>query len=218
MMQEVRRSELFLFTIVALLSIAANLPEQSFGSFINKKLLLAVLAGIVVIALLRYLRLFLLLCVVTLAIGANVPDRIADSLGIHPATMLVVLALIVVMALVNVYLKMLPTDRVQASTQKEDNEHTRREVLIAVSKGNLTRLKWLLNRNVEINFSLNGVSPVIVAAEKGYSEIMQLLVHHGAEVNVTNADGKNALEIAQANGFHRTAEIIRFASENPISR
>ncbi len=169
-----------------------------------------------VIALFRYLRLLLFLCVMTLAVGANLPETLAEAVGISEEVMLGSLGVLVLISLINAYFKMLPVDKVQGM-EKENSLESRKAVMIAVSKGNMIRLKWLINRNVEINFCEDGVSPAIVAAEKGYSEIMQLLIRHGTDLEAMNNEGKTPLEIALANGFNRTAEIIRFAFANPMN-
>lgn len=216
MKSNIKRSELFLFALVILASITANLPDQILSGLLDKKLLLTVLTAVVVVALFRYLRLLLFLCVMTLAIGANLPETLADALGISEEIMLGSLGALALVSLVNAYFKMLPVDNVQGM-KKEDSPESRKAVMISVSKGNLIRLKWLINRNVEINFSEDGTSPAIVAAEKGQSEIMQLLIRHGADLEAMNKEGKTPLEIALANGFNHTAEIIRFAFANPMS-
>lgn len=212
----VSSTELFLFLMVVALSIAANLPEAVIGKYIDQRLLLIVLAAVVVIALFRYLRLLLFLCVATLAVGANVPEQLSEALGINQAVMLTFLVLIVIISQANRFLK-LPTE-IGSGPKKDmprlDSAESRKAVLIAISRGNVKRLKWFHSHNTEFNFTEDGVSPVTLAAEKGNSEIMQLLIYYGVNLNVTNAEGKSPLEIAEAHGFNRTAEMIRFALEH----
>lgn len=209
----VKSVEFLLLCLVGLISLVANLPKHMLGQYINQKLLLIVLAAVVVIALFRYLRLLLFLCVATLAVGANLPERLSESLGISPSVMLAFLAAIVVVGVVTKFVKM-PTEIGAGPVERLDNEETRRAMMIAVSIGNVKRLRWLISHNMEFDFSDNGTAPVLLAAEKGNSEIMQVLIHHGADLTVTNAEGKTALELALAHGFNRTAELIRFALEN----
>jgi hypothetical protein len=210
-------TEFYLFLLVVVVSIAANLPEPIIGKYIDQRLLLIVLAAVVVIALFRYLRLLLFLCVATLALGANIPERLSDTLGINQTVMLSFLILIVMISQANRFLK-LPVaydDRASGKNMPTlDTAESRKAVLIAISRGNVKRLKWFHSHNTELNFSEDGVSPVTLAAEKGNSEIMQLLIYYGANLNVTNAEGKTPLQIAEAHGFNRTAEIIRFALEH----
>lgn len=210
---KVKSTEFILFMMVCMLSTAANLPDDFFGGLISQQTLLIVLSAVVVIALFRYLRLLLFICVVTLAIGANLPERLSETLGISQFIMMVFLGFIILISLMNRILK-LPTERPQESTEKLDTEEARKAILIAISIGNVKRLRWLISHNMEINFMDNGVSPALLAAEKGNSEVMQLLIYHGADLSVANAEGKTPLDIALQFGFNRTAEVIRFSLEN----
>lgn len=209
----VKSAEFYLLLLVCVVSLAANLPSHIIGQVIDQKVLLIVLSIVVVIALLRYLRLLLFLCVTALAIGANLPERLSKALSVDTDIMLGFLVLIVLISLLNKFMR-LPTGAGEGVAKKLDDEETRKAILIAISIGNIKRLRWLIKHNLEINFSENGVSPVVAAAEKGNSEIMQLLVYHGADLMVTNAEGKTPLQIAESLGFTRTAEIIKFALEN----
>lgn len=206
-----KMSEVVLLAVVILLSLAANLPDQILAEYIDRKLLLIALATVIVIALFRYLRLLLFLAVVALAVGANLPEQIAESLGVSPVIMLAFLVLLVMISVLNYGFKMLPSD---TDKKRHDSPESRQAVLAAIEKGDLTKLHWLLTKNVEINFSQNGFSPVLLAAEKGYTDIMQVLVNHGADLNVANAEGKSPMEIALANGFNRTAEVLHLAAES----
>jgi hypothetical protein len=209
-------TEFYLFLLVAVLSIAVNLPAAVIGQYIDQKTLLIVLAAVVVIALFRYLRLLLFLCVLALALGANMPERLSHTLGIDQTVMLTFLVLLVLISQANRFLK-LPEDTDPArkrSAPRLDSSESRKAVLIAIARGNVKRLKWFHSHNTELNFFEDGVSPVTLAAEKGNSEVMQLLIYFGANLNVTDGAGRSPLEIAEANGFSRTAEIIRFAQEH----
>lgn len=217
-----KSTEFLLFSLVSLLSIAANLPREALGGVISQKMLLIVLSAVVVIALFRYLRLLLFLCVVTLAVGANLPERLSESLGISQMVMVIFLGIIIFISLMSKLLKQ-ATEQPEGDAPKVDSDEARKAILIAISIGNVKRLRWLIAHNMEINFVDNGVSPALAAAEKGNSEIMQLLIYHGADLTVTNAEGKTPYDVALAGGFNRTAEIIKFsienreASSNPVS-
>lgn len=209
---QAKNGELFLLVAVVLLSVAANLPDQMLGGVVDKKLLLIVLGGIVVISLFNYLDILLFLCVVALAVGANLPQQFADSLGISPVVMLGFLVFLVLISIMNAAFKRYSSVKEKA-TQRHDSEDSRKSVLAAITKGDLTKLNWLLSNNVEINFTEDGVSPVILAAEKGYTDVMQLLINHGVDLNVMNSDGKTPIEVAIAHGFNRTAEIMKIAAD-----
>lgn len=212
---QIKMSEVVLLAIVILLSLAANLPEQYLGTLIDRNLLLIALTAVIVVSLFRYLRLLLFLAVVALAVGANLPEQLSDSLGVSPVVMLAFLVLLVLISMVNYSFKLLPQE---SDKHMHDSEESRHAVMSAITKGDLTKLHWLLSKNVEINFSQNGVSPVILAAEKGYTDIMQVLINHGVDLHVLNAEGKTPMEIALANGFNRTAEILHLAAENNVAK
>jgi len=209
---QAKNGELFLLAVVILLSAAANLPDQMLGGLVDRKHLLIVLGLIVVISLFNYLDILLFLCVVALAVGANLPKQLADSLGISPVAMLAFLVFLVLISIMNTAFRKYANVKEKAA-QKNDNEDSRKSVLAAISKGDLTKLNWLLSNNVEINFTEDGVAPVILAAEKGYTDVMQLLINHGVDLNVMSADGKTPVEVAIAHGFNRTAEIMKIAAE-----
>ncbi len=210
---KVKSAEFYLFLLVCLASLAANLPSNFIGEVIDQKSLLIVLSVVVVIALLRYLRILLFLCVTALAVGANLPQHLSKEIGVSTDVMLAFLALIIAMALLNKFMR-LPVDRNEGLEPKLDTPDSRKAILIAIETGNVKRLRWLITHDMEINFSRDGVSPAVVAAETGNSEIMQLLVYHGVYLVVLSAEGKTPLQIAEDRGFTRTAEIIRVALDN----
>jgi hypothetical protein len=208
---QVKISEVVLLVIVVLLSLAANLPDQMLGEVIDRNWLLIALTGVIVISLFRYLRLLLFLTVAALAVGANLPEQLSNTLGISPVVMLAFLILLVMISVLNYAFKLLPSE---SDKHVHDSAESRQAVISAITKGDLTKLHWLLSKNVEINFSQDGMSPVILAAEKGYTDIMQVLLNNGVDFHVMNADGKTPMEIALANGFNRTAEMLHLAEES----
>ncbi|KPK48676.1 MAG: hypothetical protein AMS22_14955, partial [Thiotrichales bacterium SG8_50] len=65
--------------------------------------------------------------------------------------------------------------------------------------------------NVNVR-TVNGTTPLMVASSKGYSDIVKLLLDHGADPRAKKADGVSALAIAEHGGFSRTVDILRRAS------
>lgn len=210
---QARISEIAALSIVILLSIAANITDNFLGDVVSKKMLLVALTTIIVIALFRYLRLMLFITVAILAIGANLPEEIASSLGVSTYVMLASLGFLIFVSVVSYVFKLLPTG---IEKPKIDSVESRKSVLTSVAKGDLVNLHRLLEMNVEINFFEKDTAPILIAAEKGYADVVQILVHHGANFRVQNAAGKTPMEIALANGFTRIAEIIHHVSENGI--
>jgi ankyrin repeat protein len=129
--------------------------------------------------------------------------------------MIISMSIIVAIALFNYAFKLLPTG---VEKRRLDTIESRKAVLAAVAKGDVVNLHRLLAMNVEINFVHEGTAPILIAAENGYADIMQILVHQGAKVRVQNAEGKMPMEIALAKGFTRTAEIIHYASEADLAQ
>jgi hypothetical protein len=209
-------SEIAMLFVVVTLSIAANLSDR-FGldNIISRKVLLILLMATIFIALFHYLRLMLFIAILALAIGANLPDEIARALGISSFVMLVSLGLLVTVSVVSYLFKLLPTGIEQP---RINTEESRKSVLTAVKKGDLVNLHRLLKYNAEINFTEDGTRPVFIAAENGYTDVMQILVHNGANFNVQNAEGKTPKDIALAKGYTRIAEIINHASEFGIPK
>jgi len=213
---QAKLGEIVMLLIVVLLSIAANLSDR-FGleDFISRKVLLILLTATIFVALFHYLRLMLFVAILTLAIGANLPDEIANTLGISPSVMLVSLGLLVAVSVISYLFKLLPTG---IERPKINTEESRKSVLTAVRKGDLVNLHRLLKINTEINFTEDGTMPVLIAAENGYTDVMQILVHNGADFNVRNAEGNTPKDIALARGYTRIAEIINHASEFGIPK
>ena len=208
-------SEVAMLFIVVVLSIAANLSDHyDLGHLVNRKVLLIVLTATIVIALFRYLRLMLFATIATLAIGANLPDQIASSLGVSPLVMAASLGMLISVSVVSYLFKLLPTGIEQPCINTAES---RKSVLTAVMKGDLVNLHRLLEMNVEINFTENGTMPVFIAAENGYADVMQILVHNGAQFRVQNAEGKTPMEIALAKGYTRIAEILHHAAESHLA-
>jgi hypothetical protein len=207
---ELKLNEVIMLSVVVLLSVAANLPDSLIGSYIDRDILLSVLAAVVIIALFRYLRWMLFLIVTILAIGANLPEQLAAVVKVDPLIMIATLVVLVLVSLLNHVFKLLPTE---AISKKADNSQSRKAVLEAIKAGNLSKLKHLLNMNVEINFIQDGTSPAHMVAEQGNNEMMQALLNYGVNLNVVNKDGLTPMEIALAFGFKHTVEMLKTSGE-----
>ena len=208
---QTKSSEIAMLFIVIVLSFAANLTNYTnIGNIVSQKTLLIILTGTIFIALFHYLRFMLFLTIVTLAIGANLPDELATNLGISPVVMMFALGFLVVISLISYLFGLLPTGIEQA---KLNTVESRKSVLNAVKKGDLNNLNRLMKANAEVNFSEENTMPVFIAAENGYADVMQILVHNGAAFHVRNTEGKTPMEVALTRGYTRIAEILRHADE-----
>ena len=203
---ELKLNEMIMLAFVVLLSVAANLPDSIVGEYINKDILLSVLAGVVIIALFRYLRWMLFLIVTVLALGANLQEQLASVVNVDPIVMIVTLIMLVLISLLNHIFKLLPTDAVAKRT---DSGQSRKAILEAIRTGNLGKLKQLLKMNVEVDFLQDGTSPAHIVAEQGNNEMMQALLDYGVNLNVINRDGLTPIELAMAFGFKHTVEMLK---------
>jgi hypothetical protein len=213
---QAKSSEIGLVLIVSLMSFGANLPEHVLSGIVDQKVLLMALIASVVTALFRYLRFMSFMTVSILAVGANLPAELAHKLGIDPRILLFALAAMVTLSLLNYVLKVLPTGLERK--KRIDTLHSRENLLAAVSRGDMAMVQRLLALNIEVNFQQHGGSPIFIAAEKGYADMVQILLHHGANFRVKNRDGRTPMDLALANGYTRTAQILHYATEAVVGK
>lgn len=203
---QVKSSEVLVLIAASVMSFLANLPESFLGDLVDRKVLLAGLTALVVVAMFRYLQMFLLLTISILAIGANLPAELAASLGISQLALLVSLGSLIAITLINRMAKLLPTG---IGMPADEIDNVRQTMLEAIAKGDHATIQKLLLMNVGVNFTLNGTTPLHMAAEKGYPEIARMLIGQGADYLAKNAEGKTPLEIALAKKkFIQTEEIL----------
>lgn len=212
MQEQAKLSEILILCIVSAMALAANLPDHLLGDLIDHKLLLNTLTLAVVIALFHYLRLMLFITISVLAIGANLPEELANQLNINPNIMLLCLGALVSISVANHLLKLMPTEKV--SKHKLDTPESRHAVLTAIMKGDLVTLHQLLRMEVEINFMHNGTAPIFLATEKGYADVVLILLAHGAKFRVKDRTGKTPMDIARAHKYTRIEEILHYAAES----
>lgn len=202
--------------VVSVLALLANLPQGGGNWLVSRNTLLAALAAVVVIALFHYLEALLLMAITTLAVGANLPAHLAASLGISQNAMLAALAALIGITLLNRKFEFLP---VYASPEDEfDPEDTviidltgpHERLMEAIAHGRIGLIRQMLaDEPGAIHFKVNGVTPLHVAAERGYSAIVQLLIDAGGDLLAQNRDGDTPLDIALSQRKHaRTTDIL----------
>lgn len=216
---QVTKKELVVLIAVSLMSFLANLPEGVASNLISRKMLLASLVAVVVIAMFRYLQVLLLTIISILAIGANLPRELAENLGVSQTAMIVSLALLVAITLLNRVLHVLPVSAEPLETPDEDDTldlepaSARQRLLDAIAHGDIATVRKLLAMDTPANFTLNGTTPLHTATEKGYSSIVKLLIDHGADLLAQNAEGNTPLDVALAlKKFAKTTEILYAAT------
>jgi hypothetical protein len=211
---EFKLNEIVALVIVILLSVTANMPESLIGQYVNREILLSVLATVILISLFRYLRWMLFLAVTILALGANLPEQLSSVVNIDPIIMIGTLVALVFVSLLNHVFKLMPTD---IAANRTDSSQSRKALLEAIKTGNLGKLKQLIKMNVEVNFVQDGTSPAHLVAEQGNNEMMQALLDYGVNLNVINRDGLTPMEVAMAFGFNHTAEMLKLTGKKEAS-
>ena len=82
---------------------------------------------------------------------------------------------------------------------------------IAAAGGHLGIVDRLISAGAEVNpkLSVGASSPLQAAAANGHLEVTKCLLDHHAEVSHQRHDNKNALQLAEENGYHDVANILR---------
>lgn len=82
----------------------------------------------------------------------------------------------------------------------------------AAKKGETAQVKELINKKVNVNakdkYSRDGKTALIVAAEHGHKDVVELLLEHGANVNEKDEDGWTALIYAAVNDYKDVVELL----------
>lgn len=90
-------------------------------------------------------------------------------------------------------------------------------IFYAVQNGDLEMVKTLLNDNPDlvsskdndnINYSIKGYTPLHLAAERGYNDIVELLLSKGANVNAKDNITMTPLHRAAIEGHYSTVELL----------
>lgn len=83
------------------------------------------------------------------------------------------------------------------------------EIMVAAAKGDLQRVKELLDFGADANVvSVNGATALMYAARNNHLEIAQKLINAGAKVNVVNDKKSTALSIATKQNHTEMVELL----------
>jgi class 3 adenylate cyclase len=220
-----KSNDIWLLIIVALMALGANLPGEIVGNVVDRNLLLVALVVTVIISLFRYLKFMLFLTVSVLAIGANLPEQLATQLGLSQTAFIVASGILVAIALLY---KLYDHRKTKLEAAEEygyeetvepelfvshlrDTIESRNYVLSAIMNGDFATLHQLLVSDVEVNFSQDGRIPIFLAVEKGNSDIVLLLLIHGAKLKIKNQFGLTPTDTALKLRFARIAKILHYA-------
>jgi len=82
----------------------------------------------------------------------------------------------------------------------------------AIEKGNLVYAQKILSQNFDPNLvAENGYTPLMYAAARGDTRMVELLLRNGANVNLVSRDGDTAIELALRIGSQECADVLKKA-------
>lgn len=102
-------------------------------------------------------------------------------------------------------------DLLQKAEAKDDAEQ-RKELLNAVSRGEVDKVKQYIDQGADINARDEyGRSCLIIASMKNYKEMVIILIQAGCELNYRDGHGMRANDYAYANHFKDIVDLLRRA-------
>ncbi|XP_031556080.1 fibronectin type 3 and ankyrin repeat domains protein 1-like [Actinia tenebrosa] len=87
-----------------------------------------------------------------------------------------------------------------------------RDIHRAILNWEIDKLEAFLNESEDSLVNVVddlGMSPLMIASQKGYSSIVETLVEHGAQVNYSNASGKTSMMLACFGGHLSVASYLK---------
>lgn len=215
-----RVRELTLLSLVGAMALVANLPDAMLSAVgLERGVVMAVLGLVVVMALFLYVRFFFFVLYTLLAVGANLPEQWAASLNISQAPLLMALICMVSISLLNYAIKMVPSGL--EPQRKKPNAQATQALLNAIDRSSLTQARSVLSMDFDLNMLGNqGQTPLIRAAQRGETAIVDLLLQHGANPAIIGSEG-TAADIALQAGHPELASklqaIVKQQSTEPPS-
>ncbi len=84
-----------------------------------------------------------------------------------------------------------------------------RAMAVAIGRRHLEIAKFLIEKGASLNERTKNhkLTPLMVAASNGYTEVVQALINNGADINAKSALGLTALRLAENQGH---VEVVRF--------
>lgn len=74
--------------------------------------------------------------------------------------------------------------------------------------GNVAQLEMVLKNGADINAKYYGYTPLMLAIHHGDTDMVKRLLKSGADVDIVNNEGKNALMLARENGDKDILELV----------
>ena len=212
-----RIREWLLLSLVGLMALVANLPENLLSAFyIERGVIMAVLGLVVIMALFLYVRFFFFLLYTLLAVGANLPEKWADALHISQGPLLLTLISMVCISLLNYAIKVVPTG-LEPKTKKQNPEAIK-VLLNAIDRGNPAYIRSVLSMDFDVNLpGENGITPLMRAAQRGDQKIVDLLLRYGADPGL-GGNGGTPAQLAAGSGHADLATTLdRLVQERQAS-
>lgn len=79
----------------------------------------------------------------------------------------------------------------------------------AVAKGDIEKVKQLLNNGVDVNALSNGMLPIHYAAKYNRVEIIKVLITAGSEIHSTSKEGITALRYAEKSNAKEAHSFLK---------
>ena len=86
-------------------------------------------------------------------------------------------------------------------------------LFVAISKGDIATVKKFVEYGMDVNETLNGMTPLMFAVRFNNPEIAKFLIEKGADVSRKNNNGYTALRLAEESKATAVAEVIKAASQ-----
>lgn len=208
------RAEWLLITTVFGLCVAANLPAELQAVVpVAPAALNIILCILLVFALVRYVPLPIVIAFGMLLVGSGVPWILDDHFQVG---YWVFLAIIAFMLLLSVGYRTLNAKDKDTPSNAEAPQNVQ-TLFRVVGRGNLAWTYRLIAMGADVNVRNDaGQTPLMIATEKGYADMVQVLLQHGASPKLMNNQGESALTIALMKGYTRIAESLELAGASHI--
>ena len=203
------RTDWLLITSVFVLSVAANLPAELQTLVpVTSTTLQIILCLVLVYALVRYVPLPIIIAFSMLLVGSGIPWILDDHFKIGYWVFLVLIALTLMISLGYRTLTAQDEDTLSDGGTSQNIQTLFR----VVGRGNLAWTYRLIAMGADVNVrNETGQTPLMLATEKGYADMVQVLIQHGANPKLVNNQGESALTIALMKGYTRIAESLELA-------